>query len=105
MRPPTPLLVLLVALPLAANGPPPPRELTLDLVFADGAGEALWVLDAATGKAAAALRREEIDQLVWSPAGDAIALLAEGDLSLLGLRDRSLVRLTATEETEEAPAF
>lgn len=126
------LLVLLAALPLAANGPlpAPPRELTLDLVFAegaggrqpsdlawspdgtrlaylwdDGAGEALWVLDAATGRAEPVLRREEIDELVWSPAGDAIALLAEGDLSLLTLRDRALARLTTTPEKEEAPAF
>ena len=130
MRPPTPLLLLLAALPLAANGPAPPRELTLDLVFAEGAGgrqpselvwspdgarlaylwddgggEALWVLDAATGRGEPVLRREEIDELVWSPAGDAIALLAEGDLSLLTLRDRALARLTTTPEKEEAPAF
>ncbi|MGH9361271.1 MAG: DPP IV N-terminal domain-containing protein, partial [Thermoanaerobaculia bacterium] len=123
------LIPLLLPLPAAANGPPAGRELTVELALAEGAGgrhpsalawspegerlaylwkdaegDALWLLDAAAGRAEPVLRRK-IDSYLWSPRGDALLIVAEGDLFLLTLEGRSLDRLTQTDQEEKAPAF
>src|SRR5918999_622252 len=78
----------------------------------EGKEEALWSLDPATGKSEILLRLAEfgeedpeLDQYAWSPRGNALLLLAEGDLYLLPLDSRKLRRLTRTEADEEDPSF
>jgi dipeptidyl-peptidase-4 len=78
----------------------------------DGKETALWSLDPATGKSEILLRLAELGetspesvQYVWSPRGDALLLLAKGDLYLLPLATRELRRLTRTEAEEEDPSF
>ncbi|MFP5285601.1 MAG: DPP IV N-terminal domain-containing protein, partial [Thermoanaerobaculia bacterium] len=82
----------------------------------DGPEEALWTLDLATGKSALVARladlakqagREdfEVDESAWSPRGDALLLVSDGDLYLYTLAARDLRRLTKTEDEEEIPQF
>src|SRR6185295_12045326 len=77
-----------------------------------GKEAALWSLDPATGKSEILLRLAELGetspdsvQYAWSPRGDALLLVAKGDLYLLPLATRELRRLTRTEAEEEDPRF
>ncbi|HYO12287.1 MAG TPA: S9 family peptidase, partial [Thermoanaerobaculia bacterium] len=45
----------------------------------------------------------ELSQSSWSPRGDALLLVSDGDLYLYSLATRDLRRLTATEAEEELP--
>jgi dipeptidyl-peptidase-4 len=80
----------------------------------DGKEEALWSLDPATGKSAVLARtadlakqagREDLalDEFAWSPRGDALLLVADGDLYLYSLTARDLRRLTETDAEEKIP--
>ncbi|HWM91074.1 MAG TPA: DPP IV N-terminal domain-containing protein [Thermoanaerobaculia bacterium] len=68
----------------------------------------LWRLDATTGRSEALLRlaneKLELDEYLWSPRGDALLLVAGGDLYLLPLEGK-LRRLTETGEDEKQPGF
>ena len=80
--------------------------------------EALWLLDVAPGAASqekpepllrladlrkAAGEEADFDQVVWPERGDALLLVAGGDLWLLPLGKGDLRRLTKTEDAEEDP--
>lgn len=90
--------------------------------FEDETGDAIWLLDAATGRAEPVLRllRDDttaagetgagspetlagVDSLIWSPRGDALLAVSKGDLYLLPLDTRHPRRLTSTAADEEAP--
>ncbi len=80
----------------------------------DGKEEALWSLDPATGRKEvlarlADLKQEEegfaLDEYAWSPKGDSLLLVSQGDLYLFLLNSRKLRRLTRTEADEESPGF
>src|SRR5436305_6188245 len=88
----------------------------------DGSEKSLWSLDLATGRSEVLLRPGElgaqgkdkkdgkdektgIDDYSWSPQGDALLVLAGGDLYLESLAGPALRRLTRTEAEEEAPRF
>ena len=88
----------------------------------DGSEKSLWSLDLATGRSEVLLRQGElvaqgkdkkdgkdektgIDDYSWSPQGDALLVLAGGDLYLESLAGPALRRLTRTEAEEEAPRF
>jgi len=121
MRPAHILLACcLLACPAFAEQPP----LTDDILFADDVnglrpedpawspdgrylayiwGEALWRLEVSTGKSES-LTDLDIEEFAWSPKGDALLLLSDGDLHLLPLGGK-IRRLTETEEEETQPAF
>ncbi|HEX5718218.1 MAG TPA: DPP IV N-terminal domain-containing protein [Thermoanaerobaculia bacterium] len=65
--------------------------------------EALWRLDVSTGKSESLIEMD-LDELAWSPRGDALLLVSEGDLYLLPIGGK-LRRLTETEEKETQPSF
>ncbi|MFL6289392.1 MAG: DPP IV N-terminal domain-containing protein [Thermoanaerobaculia bacterium] len=67
---------------------------------------ALWRLDVTTGKSER-LSDLDLDEYVWSPRGDALLLVSEGDLYLLPLGGigGGLRRLTETKEEETQPGF
>ncbi len=78
----------------------------------DGKETVLWSLDPATGKSEVLLKLAELGLeeaepvlYAWSPRGDALVLVAKGDLYLLPLATRKLRRLTSTEAEEEDPGF
>src|SRR6478672_1280310 len=88
----------------------------------DDSEKTLWSLDIATGKREAVLRpadlgedkkddkdskdkKTEIDEYSWSPKGDALLVLAGGDLYLESLAGHAVRRLTRTKAAEEAPRF
>jgi dipeptidyl-peptidase 4 len=89
----------------------------LSYLWEDGKGQALWAVDAATGKVELLARLADlqagakagesfaIDEYRWSPRGDALALLSGGDLYLYPLKSRQLRRLTETPEAEEEAEF
>ncbi len=87
----------------------------LGYVWDDGDGKALWALDPATGRreqlvkagTAAGEGGPEIslDEYHWSPRGDALLVLSQGDLYLLSLGDKTLRRLTETDGAEADPQF
>ncbi|HSN86237.1 MAG TPA: DPP IV N-terminal domain-containing protein, partial [Thermoanaerobaculia bacterium] len=74
-------------------------------------GQALWTMDPATGERQAVLRASElgkdveVDEYVWAPKGDALVLIAGGDLYAYSLGDRNLRRLTRTPDEETDPKF
>lgn len=65
--------------------------------------EALWRMDVSTGKSER-LTDLDLEEFAWSPRGDALLLVSEGDLYLLPLGGKPR-RLTETEEEETQPAF
>ncbi len=80
----------------------------------EGREESIWSLDPETG------RREVLVRLAglgapgemfplagysWSPRGDSLLLISQGDLYLLPLDTRKLRQLTRTEAREESPEF
>lgn len=78
--------------------------------------EALWLFDPASGSQGkseplfrlaelekAAGKEAAFDQVVWTPGGDSLLLVARGDLWLLPVGGGELRRLTRTEEAEEDP--
>jgi dipeptidyl-peptidase-4 len=65
--------------------------------------KALWRLNVSTGKSES-LTDLDLDEYAWSPRGDALLLLSEGDLYLLPIGGK-LRRLTETEEEETQPSF
>ena len=80
----------------------------------DGKEEALWSLDPATGKSVVLMRMADLakqagvedfglEEYSWSPRGDALLLVSDGDLYLHSLATRNLRRLTETEAEEEIP--
>jgi dipeptidyl-peptidase-4 len=88
----------------------------------DGSEKSLWSLDIATGKREALLRpadlgedkkdekdskdkKTEIEEYSWSPKGDALLVLAGGDLYLESLPGHGVRRLTQTKVAEEDPHF
>jgi dipeptidyl-peptidase-4 len=88
----------------------------------DGSEKSLWSLDLATGRSEALLRpgelgapgkdakdgkegKTEIAEYSWSPQGDALLVVAGGDLYLESLAGHTLRRLTRTAAEEEAPHF
>jgi dipeptidyl-peptidase 4 len=81
----------------------------------EGSRKDLWVLDLATGRSQVLLEgkdkkddkdeRLELDAYTWSPKGDALLLVAKGDLYLESLASREVRRLTRTEAAEEDPRF
>ncbi len=88
----------------------------LAYLWDDGKGDALWAIDAVTGKSELLARLADLaaspgagtasfdlDEYRWSPRGDALLLLAGGDLYLYTLKTRQLRRLTDTPEAEEEP--
>lgn len=89
----------------------------LSYLWEDGKGEALWAIDAATGKVELLARLADlqagakagesfaVDEYRWSPRGDALVLLSGGDLYLYTLKSRQLRRLTETPEAEEEAEF
>src|SRR5215210_6201110 len=85
---------------------PDGRQLTW--LWGEDEEETLWRLDLTTGKSEALLRladqKLELDEYVWSPRGDALLLVSDGDLYLYPLGGK-LRRLTETEEEEEQPRF
>lgn len=91
-----------------------PREMAwsrdgrrLAYLWEEDGEEAIHALDPATGRSEVLLRLPDlaIEELQWSPKGDALLLLADGDLLLYPLGERKLRRLTSTDEDEEEPAF
>lgn len=134
-----PLSTLLIAGCLSASTvlAQPPARMTDDAMFsfdssglqpealswsADGrlayrwreGGDALRVLDPATGKSEVLLPIPDIryggeelnlEEYLWSPRGDSLLLLAGGDLYLYPLGDKKLRRLTTSEEDEQDPEF
>lgn len=90
---------------------PDGRRLTYS--WDDGREKTLQAFDAATGRSEVLLRPAdlkkaaggdvEIDSYAWSPQGDSLLLLADGDLYVLSLADRRLRRLTETSADEEDP--
>ncbi len=130
-------LAALAISPVAAEQPPAPpsigallapdasgRRPTLTAWSPDGKRlgyvweKGLWVLDLATGKSEEVWAKkekkdgedagEEIDAWEWSPKGDSMLFVTEGDLYLesLASRDnREIRRLTRTEAKEEDPHF
>jgi len=98
--------------------------------FDDGEGSALWVLEPGRGEPRLLVRdpddeadadeASEVDsevperadeepgkvgEYVWSPDGAALAVVAGGDLWLVPAAEGPPVRLSETEDDEEAPAF
>lgn len=115
---------LLVVCPAFAEQPP----LTDDVLFADDANglrpedpawspdgrhlaylfgpdeeKALFWLEVSSGKSER-LTDLDLDEFAWSPRGDSLVLLSEGDLYLLPIGGK-LRRLTETEEEEGQPSF
>jgi dipeptidyl-peptidase 4 len=136
------LLAAIAAPAVAAPAPGEPPRLTVESLFApdatgrqpaqlawspdgqrltyvwdeqgDGKEEALWALDAGTGKREVLLRLAKagegdgalkLDEYAWSPRGGALLLVAKGDLYLLPLDTRKLRRLTSTEAEEGEASF
>lgn len=80
----------------------------------DGKEEALWSLDPATGRKEVLVRLADLkqgeedfalDEYAWSPKGDSLLLVSQGDLYLLPVDTRKPRRLTRTEAEEESPGF
>jgi dipeptidyl-peptidase-4 len=80
----------------------------------DGKEEALWSLDPATGRKEVLVRLADLKQgdedfdlaeYAWSPKGDALLLVSNGDLYLLPLDSKKPRRLTQTDSDEESPGF
>ena len=80
----------------------------------DNKEEALWSLDPTTGKSEVLARLPELgddgksfalDSYLWSPQGDALLLVSQGDLYLFPLATHKLRRLTRTDAAEEDPRF
>lgn len=77
--------------------------------------EALRTLDPATGKTEVLVTLDELGKLAgqegglpledyaWSPRGDALLVVAEGDLYLYSIPARTLKRLTRTDSEEKLP--
>lgn len=85
---------------------PDGRQLTW--LWGEDEEETLWRLDIPSGKSELLLRladqKLELDEYAWSPRGDALLLVADGDLYLYPLGGKPR-RLTETEEEEEQPRF
>jgi dipeptidyl-peptidase-4 len=84
--------------------------------FWDEGGDTLWSMSPASGTREAIFRTAdlagksggedfEVDEYVWAPNGDALALIAGGDLFLYSLEGRDLRRLTRTPDEESDPKF
>lgn len=84
----------------------------------DGAEEALFALDAASGQSKAVVTLAELGRLAqaedgkldpdavqWSPTGDALLLAAKNDLYLYSLAGKTVKRLTQGEDEEKLPQF
>jgi dipeptidyl-peptidase-4 len=76
--------------------------------------EAVWTLDPETGRKEVLVRLADLKQgeedfvlaaHEWSPRGDSLLLVSEGDLYLFPLDGRKLRRLTQTDPEEEFPGF
>ena len=80
-----------------------PRLLVRDPEPEDGAGEASEA-DAEVPEAADE-GPGKVGEYAWSPDGEALAVVAGGDLWLVPANEGPPVRLTETEDDEEAPAF
>jgi dipeptidyl-peptidase-4 len=79
-----------------------------------GLEESIWSLDSETGRREVLVRLTDLDKrgetfplaaYTWSPRGDSLLLVSDGDLYLFPLETRKLRRLTRTDAEEENPEF
>ncbi len=88
----------------------------LAMIWKEGESSSLRVLDSASGEVVlelpfSSLRPEGAAEAIapksmtWSPRGDALLLVASGDLYLLDVGTKTLRTLTRTEAEEENPTF
>ncbi len=76
----------------------------LSYVWDDGSGEALWVMEVASGESKVMIRSEELEvsDHRWSPDGSRMLIDADGTAHILRLADGHTGALTETGDEEDA---